>query len=94
MLVAGSSVGAVTVVRAGSRCLFTVATRTPRLTLTGARGLAGATPAQWAFRDEFLALARDTADLSWREVRRGLDELDLHTRPHGEGPSRPYRVKR
>jgi hypothetical protein len=93
MLVTGSAIAAVTTARAGTRCAFTLATRTPPLALTGVRALAGAAPAQWAFRDDFIALARDTADTSWRELRRGLDELDAHTRPHDEGPRRPYRVK-
>jgi hypothetical protein len=93
MLAAGSAVGALTTARAGTRCALTLATRTPPLVLTGLRGLRGSGPAQWGFRDDFIALARDTADVCWRELRRGLDELDAHTRPHDDGPSRPYRVK-
>jgi hypothetical protein len=52
--------------------------------------------AQAAFRDDLIALARDSAELSWRELRRGVDELDAFTRPHeepGGRPQRPYRVK-
>jgi hypothetical protein len=95
MLVTGSAVGALTAARAGSRCLFTVATGTPPLMRTGVRALVGAAPAQWTFRDDFIALAHDTADICWREARRGLDELDAYTRPaRDEGPERPYRVKR
>jgi hypothetical protein len=93
MLDTGSAIAAVTTARAGTRCLFTVATRTPPLLSTGARALAGAAPAQWAFRDDVLALARDTADVSWRELRRGLDDFDARTRPAERGRSRPYRVK-
>ena len=32
-------------------------------------------------------------DISWRELRRGLDDFDLRTRPAAAGPVRPYRVK-
>ena len=93
MLATGSLVGAATAVRAGTRCAFLVATRTPPLLVTGVRATAGAGPAQWAFRDELLGLARDTADVSWRELRRGLDAFDLRTRPATAGPARPYRAK-
>ena len=53
--------------------------------------------AQAAFRDELVALARDSAEASWRELRRGVDDLDAFTRPderESERPARrPYRVK-
>ena len=49
------------------------------------------------FRDELVALARDSAEASWRELRRGVDDLDAFTRPderESERPARrPYRVK-
>jgi hypothetical protein len=93
MLATGSVVSAATAVRAGSRCAFAVATRTPALVALSVRSVGGSGPAQWAFRDELLGLVRDTAELSWREVRRGIDELDVRTRPAGGGPARPYRVK-
>lgn len=53
--------------------------------------------AQVMFRDELIALARESAEISWRELRRGVDELDASTRPD-EPPAaqparRPYRVK-
>ena len=32
-------------------------------------------------RDELVALARESAELSWRQMRRGVDELDAYTRP-------------
>lgn len=53
--------------------------------------------AEATLRDEIVALARDSAELSWREMRRGLDALDASTRPidepRSESPHRPYRVK-
>jgi hypothetical protein len=95
MLAAGSLVGSATAVRVGSRCLVTVAARTPPLIPLAVRASGGAGQAQAAFRDELIALARDTADVSWRELRRGLDDFDARTRPDGrhERPLRPYRVK-
>ena len=32
-------------------------------------------------RDELLALARESSELALRELRRGLEDLDLFTRP-------------
>lgn len=96
MLATGSVVGAATAVRAGSRCAFTVARRTPPLLSVAVQATAGRSRAQAAFRDEVLALARDAADVSWRELRRGLDDFDLRTRPEeapAPRPFRPYRVK-
>jgi hypothetical protein len=58
----------------------------------GESGVAGA-----AFRDELIAMVRDSAEVSWREMRRGVDDLDAFTRPvQRDGralPSRPYRAK-
>jgi hypothetical protein len=53
--------------------------------------------AEATLRDELVALARESAELSWRELRRGVNALDSYTRPldgprHG-APPRPYRVK-
>ena len=62
----------------------------------GVQGTAGgnAPTAQAAFRDELIALARESAELSWREMRRGVDALDGYTRPeHAPSNGRPYRVK-
>jgi hypothetical protein len=55
----------------------------------------GAGTAQSAFRDDFIGLARDLAEASWREMRRGVQELDAFTRSADESPARhrPYRVK-
>jgi hypothetical protein len=53
--------------------------------------------AEATLRDELVALARESAELSWRELRRGVDALDGYTRPidypRGGRPRRPYRVK-
>jgi hypothetical protein len=47
--------------------------------------------------DDRLGLARESAELSWRELRRGVDRLDASTRPPQPSangrPFRPYRVK-
>jgi hypothetical protein len=93
MLAAGTLVGAVTAARTGSKCLLTVAVRTPPLVGAALRASAGAGTAQATFRDELIELARDAAELSWRELRRGLDDFDARTRPDEPGPLRPYRVK-
>jgi hypothetical protein len=74
--------------------------RTPpltRLALTIALGGQDAGRAEAMFRDDLLALVRDSAEASWREVRRGIDDLDRITRDGatvpGDAPYRPYRVK-
>jgi hypothetical protein len=93
-LAAGALVGTATAVRTGSKCLVTVAVRTPPLVGVALRASGGAPAAQATFRDELVELARDTAELSWRELRRGLDDFDAVTRPAGERVRRrPYRVK-
>lgn len=100
MLATGSFVSAATAIRVGTNCLGLIAQRLPplmRLALasSAAMGEPGAAPA--AFRDELIALVRDSAEVSWREMRRGLDDLDAFTRPgQPDGqrlPSRPYRAK-
>ncbi|MFL5859437.1 MAG: hypothetical protein ACJ780_01455 [Solirubrobacteraceae bacterium] len=53
--------------------------------------------AEATLRDELVALARECAELSWREMRRGVDTFDAYTRPldltDRDPPRRPYRVK-
>jgi hypothetical protein len=99
MLTTGSLVSSATAVRLGVGCLQLFAERTPplvRLAVTASLGDRDRQTAQAAFRDDLLALARDSAELSWRELRRGVDELDALTRPRqepGGRPHRPYRVK-
>jgi hypothetical protein len=57
----------------------------------------GTGEAQAAFRDELVALMRESAEASWREMRRGVEDFDAFTRPDKDGaeraPGRPYRVK-
>jgi hypothetical protein len=54
--------------------------------------------AQATFRDEAIGLARDASELVWRELRRGVDDLDSLTRTDkwrqpGRLPRRYNRVK-
>jgi hypothetical protein len=100
MLATGSWVTAATAFRVGASCLELLVQRTPPLVglaVKASAGRAGTGRAQAAFRDELVALARDSAEVSWRELRRGVDDLDASTRPdekHSElPPRRPYRVK-
>jgi hypothetical protein len=100
MLATGSVVSSATAFRMGASYLELLAERTPllvRLAVRASLGGAGAGKAQAAFRDDLIALARDSAELSWRELRRGIDDFDAFTRPDDEPaqrPHRPYRVKR
>jgi|SRR3954451_25430766 len=99
MLTAGSLVTSATAVRVGAANLGLLAERTPplvRLGLTASFGGAESATAQAAFRDDMIALARESTERSWRELRRGVDELDAFTRAGpspGARPHRPHRVK-
>jgi hypothetical protein len=99
MLATGSLVSSATAFRVGAGCLELWLERAPDLLKLAAQASVGGArtgTAQAAFRDDFIALARDSAEVSWRELRRGVDQLDTLTRPKdepGEGPHRPYRVK-
>jgi hypothetical protein len=99
MLAAGSLVTTATVVRAGLSCAELLAERTPPLVTLAVNASVGGGDMQTAqakFRDDMLALARESAERSWRELRRGVDDLDALTRTRGETgarPHRPYRVK-
>jgi hypothetical protein len=100
MLTPGSLVSSATAFRVGVSCIELWVERAPplaRLAVSASLGGRGEVrKAQAAFRDDLIALARDSAELSWRELRRGVDELDAFTRPHeepGGRPQRPYRVK-
>jgi hypothetical protein len=93
-------VSAATALRVGAGCLELLAQKTPPLVGLAVRAsVAGpqTARAQAMFRDEFVALARESAEISWREVRRGVDDLDASTRPDDRGDGRPgrrpYRVK-
>jgi hypothetical protein len=99
MLTTGSLVWSATAFRVGVSCIELWVQRTPplaRLAVTASLGGGETRKAQAAFRDDLIALARDSAERSWRELRRGVDDLDALTRPHeepGARPQRPYRVK-
>jgi hypothetical protein len=100
MLAVGSVVTSATAVRVGVSWLGLAVERTPpltRLALMAAIGGSRAGTAEATFRDDLLALARDSAEASWREVRRGVEDLDRLTRSDeaqpGNRPHRPYRVK-
>jgi hypothetical protein len=99
MLAAGSLVTSATAFRVGAGCFELWLDRAPGLVKLAAQaslGGPGTGRAQAAFRDDFIALARDAAEVSWRELRRGVDDLDAFTRvgdEPGERPHRPYRVK-
>jgi hypothetical protein len=99
MLATGSFVTSATAFRVGAACLELWVKRTPlllRLAVRASVGGAETGKAQWAFRDDLIALARDWAEVSWRELRRGVDDLDAFTRlddEPGVRPHRPYRVK-
>ena len=98
ILATGSAVTVATSIRVGTGCAGLVAERTPTLVRLGLRGTAGAdaSSAQAAFRDELISLARESAERSWREMRRGVDALDTRTRGHDRvlaATGRPYRVK-
>jgi hypothetical protein len=95
-------VGATTALRVGTGCALLVRRRSGPLVSLAVRASFGrAGPETQAveatLRDELVALARESAELSWRELRRGVDALDSFTRPvewpHSGPPRRPYRVK-
>jgi hypothetical protein len=94
-LAAGTAVGTITSLRVGRSCASLLAKRAPTLTALSLQSTAGDAAAQAKFRDEMLALARESAETSWRQVRRGLDQLDSLTRTADQLPqrARPYRVK-
>jgi hypothetical protein len=99
MLTTGSLVSSATAFRVGLGCVQLAAKRTPtlvRLAVTASLGDGKTHRAQAAFRDDLIALARESAELSWRELRRGVDDFDAFTRPDdgpGARPHRAYRVK-
>lgn len=99
MLTTGSAVASATAFRVGLGCLGIVAQRSrPLMELAVEASVGGSdrSKAQAEFRDDFIALARDSAEVTWRELRRGVDDLDVLTRPHeppGARPFRPHRVK-
>jgi hypothetical protein len=92
-------VGATTAVRVGAGCARLLGRRSGPLVSLAVQAWFGSDPqtAEATLRDELVALARESAELSWRELRRGVDALDSYTRPidrpRRDQPERPYRVK-
>jgi hypothetical protein len=87
MLATGSVVSSATAFRVAAGCLELWLERAPALVRLAAQASLGGAQtgrAQAAFRDDLLALARDSAEVSWRELRRGVDDLDAFTRPDEE----------
>jgi hypothetical protein len=100
MIATGSLLSAATTFRVGASCLELLVRRAPPLLSLAVRASVfpgDARHAQAVFRDEMLGLVRDSAELSWLELRRGVDDLDALTRPNGQHPARtpgrPHRVK-
>lgn len=99
MLTTGTVVTSATALRLTRAWVELWADRTPPL----ARHAVNATvrgddmpTAQATFRDEMIALARASAEVSWRELRKGVDQYDALTRAgeSRETPAhRPHRVK-
>jgi hypothetical protein len=97
MLTSGSFVTSATAIRVALGWLELWARRAPHLAQLAASASMGGTDsgrAQAAFRDDLLALARECAEASWREMRRGFDDFDAMTRPREEAAARPYRPYR
>jgi hypothetical protein len=99
MVTTGSLVSAATAVRVGVGWVDLVSKRGPalvNLAVAASMGTDNTPKAQAQFREGVIALARESAELSWRELRRAVDDLDSFTRPRhapGTDPHRPYRVK-
>jgi len=100
MLAAGSLVSSATAFRVGVGWLGLWADRTPpllRRAVLSSLGGAESRRARAELRDDLIALGRDAAETSYREMRRGVDEFDAFTRPAEDAPPQPrrrHRVKR
>ena len=97
MFATGSFVTWATAFRVGASWLDLWLQRTPPLTRRAVRASVGCVEtgkAQAEFRDDLIALAREWAEVSWREMRRGIDDLDAFTRPDDEPAARPRRPNR
>src|SRR3954452_5127783 len=87
-LTAGSLVSTATAVRLTRSWVELWADRTRPLARHAVNATVGGeamSRAQAAFRDEMIALARESAEISWRELRKGVDQYDALTRA-GESP--------
>ncbi len=99
LITTSSVVGATTAFRVGAGCAALLRRRSGPLVGLAVHASFGSDTgtAEASLRDELVALARESAELSWREMRRGVDALDSYTRPIDQPRStesrRPYRVK-
>jgi hypothetical protein len=99
MLATGSLVYSATAVRVAIGSVGLLAQRTRPLVsraVTASLGGAENRSSESAFRDDMLGLARESAELGYRELRRAADQFDALTRPRqpaGAQPRRPQRVK-
>ena len=88
---------AATTVRIGVGVIGLWTRRTPQIVrlAVGTLNGGGKGRPEAELRDELIALFRDSAETSWLELRRGVDDFDLATRRDDDArePSRPYRVK-
>ena len=106
MLVTSSVVTGATAIRVGVGGASVALGRAPTLCRLGVEAAVLAAPgagrAQSAFRDELVGLFREISETSWRELRRGVADLDELTRPRAlaaagqpdpHAPRRRHRVK-
>jgi hypothetical protein len=99
MLVTSAVMGATSLLRVGVGCLELWSRRMPALMEVGQQmrdPKAAPDSAAGRFRDELIAIARDSSEIALRELRRGVDDLDEFTRPDeppSKRPKRPYKAK-
>jgi hypothetical protein len=100
MIAVGSVVTSATAFRVGVTWLELWAERTPpllRLAAVAALGGSEGGTAAATFRDDLMAIGGESAERSYREMRRGVDDFNRFTQPENEQPGvrphRPYRVK-
>jgi hypothetical protein len=95
MLTTGSKVSSATAIRMALGYTELVLDHLPHLAqLALSASVGGDTKAQAAFRDDFMALAREATERSYRELRCGLKDFDNATRPGPRPGGRPYRPAR
>jgi hypothetical protein len=95
ILTSGTSAAVTAGWRAGTGGLQLCLCRSPtlvKLAVESGTSADRAAVAASGLRDEMLGLVRELADLSWRETRRALDDLDAQTRV--EDPVVPLRARR
>jgi hypothetical protein len=99
MLATGLAMGAASVMRTGIGCLQLWSERLPALLALEREARAGrakSSRSEEQFRDELIAIARESSEIALRELRRGLVDLDSFTRPDeppADRSTRPYKAK-